>query len=516
MPSGLAWARGVVFPCGVLRQQNPGVPARRQLGKCAQRWKDRAAPEHPAHVAAVCGTTAAAGGMQEAATACGNQNKGKCHREVTRHPKEGTAMAAAHDAISPLPWWKEPTKDQWLAFGAAWMGWTLDAFDFTMFLLIMVPISQEFHVPLTSVAFVLSVTLWLRLVGAVGSGWLADRVGRKIPLMISILWYSLANFAAGFSPTFTYLFLFRALLGLGMGAEWPAGSALAMETWPVRSRGFMGGVLQGSWGIGFMLSSGIYGLFYSYIGWRGMLWVGVLPALSVFYVRRFVKEPPIWLENRRRQRTEKREVRAPLFSIFKPGVLANTLTACAWMAGGFVAYYSVNALFATHLQKDLHLSPGLVATPIFFANLGLFLSSCGWGWLADKVGRRSAIIIPALIALPLAPLYLLSSNFLWIALGFIAQGMRAGGGMQGQMAPYLNERFPTEVRATASAFCYHQAAIWGGFVPLVLTLLAAHFGTGLAVMMIIGTWLGCAAWATAAFYGPETKGKILVPDLVLA
>jgi MFS family permease len=185
------------------------------------------------------------------------------------------------------------------------------------------------------------------------------------------------------------------------------------------------------------------------------------------------------------------------------------------MAGGFVAYYSVNALFATHLQRDLHLAPGLVATPIFFANLGLFLSTCGWGWWADRFGRRSAIIVPALIALPLAPLYLLSSNFLWIAVGFIAQGMCAGGGMQGQMVPYLNERFPTEIRATASAFCYHQAAIWGGFVPLLLTFLAEHFGTGLAAMMIIGTWIGCLAWATAAFYGPETKGRVLVPDLVV-
>ena len=104
-------------------------------------------------------------------------------------------MTAIQDAMKPIPWWKEPTKDQWLAWWAAWLGWTLDAFDFTMFLLIMVPISQEFNVPLAEVAFVLSVTLWLRLVGAVGSGWLADRVGRKIPLMISILWYSLANFA---------------------------------------------------------------------------------------------------------------------------------------------------------------------------------------------------------------------------------------------------------------------------------------------------------------------------------
>jgi SHS family lactate transporter-like MFS transporter len=425
-------------------------------------------------------------------------------------------MATSAETVERIPWWKEPTKDQWLAWWAAWLGWTLDAFDFTMFLLIMVPISQEFHVPLTEVAFVLSVTLWLRLVGAVGSGWLADRVGRKIPLMISILWYSLANFAAGFSPTFAWLFVFRALLGIGMGGEWPAGAALAMETWPIRSRGMMGGILQGSWGLGFMLSSAIYGLFYAYIGWRGMLWIGVLPALSVFYVRRFVKEPAIWVENRRLQRAEQREVHAPLVSIFKRRVLGNTLSACVWMAGGFVAYYSVNALFATHLQKDLHLAPGAVATPIFFANLGLFLSTCGWGWWSDRFGRRWSIIIPALIALPLAPLYLLSTDFLWIALGFILQGMCAGGGMQGQMVPYLNERFPTEIRATASAFCYHQAAIFGGFVPLVLTFLAEHFGTGLAGPMIIGTWIGAVAWATAAFFGPETKGKVLVSDLVVA
>ena len=425
-------------------------------------------------------------------------------------------MIAVQDTVKPMPWWREPTRDQWLSWWAAWLGWTLDAFDFTMFLLIMVPISQEFHVPLTSVAFVLSVTLWLRLVGAVGSGWLADRVGRKIPLMISILWYSLANFAAGFSPTFTYLFIFRALLGIGMGGEWPAGAALAMETWPQRSRGLMGGVLQGSWGLGFMLSSAIYGLFYSYIGWRGMLWIGVLPALSVLYVRKYVTEPPVWLENRRRQREEQREVRAPLLSIFKPRVLGNTLSACIWMAGGFIAYYAVNSLFATHLQKDLNLSPALVATPIFFANLGVFLATCAWGWWSDRFGRRWAIIIPALLALPLAPMYLLSNNFLWVALGFIAQGVCAGGGMQGQMVPYLNERFPTEIRATATAFCYHQAAIFGGFVPLILTASAEYFGTGLAEPMIVATWIGCVAWSLAAYYGPETKDTVMVPDLVVA
>src|SRR5580692_8026442 len=184
---------------------------------------------------------------------------------------EEPEMTMTADMHGQVPWWKEPTKDQWVAWIAAWLGWTLDAFDFTVFLLIMVPIAETFQVPLIEVTAVFTITLWLRLVGAVGSGWLADRVGRKTPLMISILWYSICNFAAGLSPTFTYLFLFRALLGIGMGGEWPAGGALAMETWPVRSRGLMGGVLQGSWGLGFMLSSGVYGLFYASIGWRGML-----------------------------------------------------------------------------------------------------------------------------------------------------------------------------------------------------------------------------------------------------
>ena len=153
-------------------------------------------------------------------------------------------------AVKPVAWWKEPSKDQWYAYGAAWAGWTLDAFDFTAFLLIMAPIAKEFGVPVPEVAAVLTITLWMRLLGATASGWLADRVGRRTPLMISIAWYSVCNFLAGVAPSFFLLFLFRALLGIGMGAEWPAGAALAMETWPVRSRGFMGAVMQGSWGSG--------------------------------------------------------------------------------------------------------------------------------------------------------------------------------------------------------------------------------------------------------------------------
>jgi SHS family lactate transporter-like MFS transporter len=423
---------------------------------------------------------------------------------------------ASIEAANPIPWWREPTKDQWLAWIAAWLGWTLDAFDFTIFLLIMLPISQDFHVPLTAVTIVFTITLWMRLVGATASGWAADRIGRKTPLMISIAGYSLCNFIAGFSPAFWFLLLFRGLLGIFMGAEWPAGAALAMETWPIRSRGFMGAVLQGSWGLGAVLSSAAYGLLYDSIGWRGLLIMGVLPALLIIYVRKFVKEPPVWVENRRIQRTEQREVRAPLFSIFKRQVLVNTLLACWFMASAFVVGYSIGGMFPTYLQRDLHLSSGFVALPVLLQSLMFFLSSALWGFVADRVGRRWAILIPAILTIPVTPLYLLTDNYTMIVVFFTLQGAFGGGGMHTQYPHYLAERFPTEARATATGFCYHQGAIFGGLTGPVLAYFATSWNLGFAIPMMIGTLAGCLSIILAIWLSPETRGKELVADVVLA
>ena len=423
-------------------------------------------------------------------------------------------MASAATSVD-VPWWREPTKEQWLAWVAAWLGWTLDAFDFTIFLLIMVPIANAFHVPLVAVTTVFTLTLWLRLVGAVGSGWLADRIGRKRPLMISILWYSVCNLFAGLAPTFGLLFLFRALLGIGMGAEWPAGAALAMESWPTRSRGFMSGLLQGSWSLGFLLSSAAYGLLYNLVGWRGLLILGVLPALAVVWIRAYVREPEVWAESRRRQREQQKEVRTPLFDIFRRQVLGNTLTACLWMASGFVVYYSVYGMFATHLQKDLHFSPALVATPIALANLVGFIASACWGRVADGLGRRWAMIIPAAIGILVTPLYLFTYDYTVIVLAYIVQGAFLGA-IYGQNPSYLSERFPTEVRATAAGFCYHQGAIWGGFTAPVLAYFATGQPLGFAVPMLIATVGASAVFIFALLIGPETKGKELIADLTLA
>lgn len=423
-------------------------------------------------------------------------------------------MEAAIPQTGTVPWWKEPTRDQWLAWVAAWLGWTLDAFDFTIFLLIMLPIAQSFHVPLIAVTAVFTITLWLRLVGAVGSGWLADRIGRKRPLMISILWYSVCNFAAGLAPSFWLLFLFRALLGIGMGAEWPAGAALAMESWPARSRGFMSGVLQGSWSLGFLASSIVYGALYNVIGWRGLLMLGILPALAVLWIRSYVKEPEVWAENRRLQREQKKEFRAPLLDIFRPHMLGNTFTACLWMASGFIVYYSVYGMFATHLQKDLQFTPAMVATPLALANLVAFFASGFWGWIADNYGRRWAMIIPAAIGIFITPLYLFTRDYAVITVAYIVQGFFLGA-IYGQNPSYLSERFPTEVRATASGFCYHQGAVWAGFTGPVLAIFAVGQPLGFAVPMLVATVGAALVFIFSLLIGPETRGKVLVPEITL-
>jgi SHS family lactate transporter-like MFS transporter len=395
---------------------------------------------------------------------------------------------------------------------AAWLGWTLDAFDFTIFLLIMLPISKEFGVPITEVTFVFTITLWLRLAGATASGWLADRMGRKKPLMISILWYSICNFIAGFSPTFAFLFFFRALLGIGMGAEWPAGAALAMESWPARSRGFMSGLLQGSWGIGFALSSLAYGFLYDSIGWRGLLWIGIVPALAVVWIRFYVKEPPVWAENKQRQTAEKREVKLPLFTIFKPKYLFNTLTGVVWMAASFCVYYSIWALFSTYLQKEMQWTPLMVATPLFWANIVVLFGSLLWGAVSDKYGRRTAIAAPAIIAIFVTPLYLYTQNPTIVILAFILQGM-FGGSIYGQNPSYLTERFPTEVRATAAGFVYHQGAIWGGLVAPIISYYAVERGMGFAMPMMIATIASLVVVVISILLSPETKGKQFTADI---
>jgi SHS family lactate transporter-like MFS transporter len=236
--------------------------------------------------------------------------------------------------------------------------------------------------------------------------------------------------------------------------------------------------------------------------------------LVVVWVRKYVNEPEVWLENRRKQQAEEKQVHLPLVAIFKRGVLANTLTACWWMASSFTVYYSIFALFATHLQKDLALSAALVSVPLMFSNAATFAASFVWGWVADVFGRRWSMLIPAAIALLITPIYLLTSDYVLLAVGFAVQGL-FGGAIYGQNPSYLAERFPTEVRATAAGFCYHQGAIFGGFVAPILTYFAVNYNVGLGVAMMVGTTVGLISFIIAVLLGPETKGQVFESNVVV-
>jgi SHS family lactate transporter-like MFS transporter len=394
-------------------------------------------------------------------------------------------MAAVEREIAnPVPWWKEPTKDQWLAWSAAWLGWTLDAFDFTIFLLIMLPISQEFadsgdrgfHPdPVDAAGGRHRLGLARRSDRAQETADDLDRLVFGVQLHCRVF--------SGFLVSIPVSRLARHRHGCGMALRRGAGDGNLAD--PL------------AWVHGRRAAS--------LVGHRR-------PAVE----RGFVKEPPVWVENRRLQRVQQREVHVPLLKVFKRGLLYNTLTACWWMASAFVVGYSIGGLFPTYLQKDLQLSPGLVALPVMLQSAVFFLSGSLWGWLADRVGRRMAIIVPALLTIPITPLYLMTGDYTMIVVFFTIQGAFGGGGMHVLYPAYLAERFPTEVRATASGFVYHQGAIFGGLTAPVITYFALNWHLGFAVPMAVGTILGCISVALAVFAGPETRGKQLVAELSVA
>ena len=210
-----------------------------------------------------------------------------------------------------------------------------------------------------------------------------------------------------------------------------------------------------------------------------------------------------------------REVRSPLFRVFRAPLRGDTFTASWLLISGFISYYAINGLFAAHLQRDLRFTTAQVMFAIGVSNLVCFMAAGFWGSLSDKLGRRWCGIIPALVSIPVAALYLTTSDPVIVTIGFILQGA-FGQSMTWLYPVYLAERFPTEVRGAATAFCYHTGAIFGGIIPTVIPLMASHNNMGLATSMLIWTAVGGVSFAFALFLGPETKGTRFRAELAVA
>ncbi len=380
--------------------------------------------------------------------------------------------------MSSTRWWKEPTRAQWCAFGAAWAGWVLDAFDFTIFMLVMPNIAREFHVANVATAGSITLTLFARLLGGVIAGSAADRWGRKLPLMISIVWFAACDGAVALAPSFTWILVLRTLFGLGMGAEWTSGTTLAMENWPARSRGIASGILQGSWAIGYLLAAGVSAVVLPLWGWRALFVCAALPALLVLPIRFWIVESKEWTAARASQR--------PARSIFDKRSLAKIVWASIAMGLGFGAYYALAGLYPTLLKTELSKSAGEVAWLVALFNVGMLAGSVACGMLAARRGVKIAIALPALASLLALPLYIGSVPAL-LGVGAFAGGA-CGVGFCGVVPLLLTGMFDAEVRARYVGIVYHLGAALAALVPTATAALAtyAHLRLTIAVALVAG------------------------------
>jgi SHS family lactate transporter-like MFS transporter len=400
------------------------------------------------------------------------------------------------------------TADQRRAFFAAFLGWMLDGFDYTILTFVLVDIQRSFTIDNTLAGALGTVTLMFRLVGGAAAGTMADRVGRKLPLILSILWFSIFTVLSGFSTSYAMLFGCRALFGIGMGGEWAAGMPLALEHLPARLRGVAAGLLQGAFTWGFILSAFVFHFVYPLIhsrpdfAWRVMFWIGALPAMFVLWIRARVKESPVWLE-RRRGGIQEREGLS-LARIFRRDLLGTTIHASIVAAGFMVSYQSVVYWYATFLRdRQLDTLPYIVTLSV-----GGIVGAAFWGWVSQgRAGRRGAVTMAALIGIAMAPLYLLSQDPRLLLVGALLVGFGAHG-MWGAFPSYLSERFPSAVRGAGAGFCYHAGSLVGSVTPSVIGYMTVR-GMPLPTAMTLAIAVSGLGLAVVIWLGPETRDRAL-------
>jgi MFS transporter, SHS family, lactate transporter len=397
------------------------------------------------------------------------------------------------------PWYKEPTRAQWATYIACWSGWVLDAFDFTIFFLAMPLIALEFGVSTEAVAGSITLTLLVRLVGGGVAGWAADRWGRRLPLMLSILWFALCDGAIAFAPSFTAVVVLRTLFGFGMGGEWAVGTTMAMENWPERTRGLASGALQGSWAIGYLLASGASALIVPLYGWRALFLLGVAPALLVLFIRFFVpadKVEPRATKTAGTWRTLLEHKKSMAF-------------ATASMVLGFSVYYGLTALYPTMLYTELGMDASGISWLVALFNIGMLGGAVLCGWLASRFGLSLAVAVPSLLAVLALPLYVG-----WVPGGLAMGAFLAGAvgvGWSGVVPAFLTSLFPSHVRSFAVGLVYHLGAFAAAFIPTIVAVLGAEMGLNTAIAMVSGAALVSLAilmGLPALFGAPAVSGQV--------
>nr|WP_276207081.1 sialate:H+ symport family MFS transporter [Mycobacterium alsense] len=383
-----------------------------------------------------------------------------------------------HDAdVTPQRPRKKLTADQRNSFTAALLGWTMDAFDYFIVVLVYADIAKTFHHSKAEVAFLTTATLMMRPVGALLFGLWADRVGRRLPLMVDVMFYSAVGFLCAFAPNFTILVILRLLYGIGMGGEWGLGAALAMEKVPVERRGFFSGLLQEGYAFGYLLASVASLVVMDWLGlsWRWLFGLSIVPALISLIIRYRVEESEVWEAAQDRMRltsTRIRDVLRDAAVVRRFVYLVLLMTAFNWMSHGTQDVYPT--FLGATANGGAGLSSATVKWIVVVYNVGAIIGGLVFGSLSQRFSRRYTVAFCALLGLPIVPLFAFSRTAAMLCLGSFLMQLCVQGAW-GVIPAHLTEMSPDAIRGLYPGVTYQLGNLLAAFnLPIQERLAESH------------------------------------------
>lgn len=431
------------------------------------------------------------------------------------------------DGSGLFGWWRGAPPQSKRSLAAAALGWMLDAFDVMLYAMILSTLMRELGMAKGTAGLLGSLTLVASAFGGMLFGVIADRYGRLRALMGSVLVYSVFTAACGLATSVLMLAVFRVLLGLGMGGEWASGAALVTETWPAEHRGKAMGLVQSFWAVGYAFAAAVSALVLPVWGWRAVFFIGVLPALFTFWVRRRVEEPAIWRERRARMaaaaaapspstgaasRPTPHPDAAPsgFRALFTPGRLRTTLVVTAMNAFSLFAWWGFNLWIPAFLslpreQGGVGLGTRGMSGLVIFMQAGMWLGYVSFGYISDALGRKKTYVTYLVAAAAFVSLYAATrAPLALLALGPVVAFF--GSGHFSGFGALTAELYPTSIRATAQGFTYNFGRIASAAAPFTVGTLAQTRGFGTAFPVVALAFLAAAlTWV----WIPETRGRAL-------
>jgi MFS transporter, SHS family, lactate transporter len=390
---------------------------------------------------------------------------------------------------------KEERRNQKNAVLAGFLGWTLDAFDFFILTFALATVAKDFNKTIPEIALTLTASLAMRPVGAFIFGLMADRFGRKGPLMINIIFYSIIEIFSGLAPNYTVFLILRLLYGIGMGGEWGVGASLVMESVPVKRRGFLSGLLQEGYAFGFLLAAAAYYLVFPHFGWRAMFFIGGLPALLTLFIRSKVKETAAWKATRTRDWKEYGNAVKKHWKLFLYLVLL--------MSAMNLISHGTQDLYPTFLQQQRHFDPHKTAVITMVSMVGAILGGLLFGHLSDLYGRKKMMALAVFLAIVLIPLWLLANGSFLIALGAFGMQFMVQGAW-GIIPAHINELSPGSLRGFFPGFAYQTGVLIASGIVYIEAVLAEYVSYATSMEILAGSVLVLAAVVILA--GQEAKG----------